>query len=109
MRSRFAPSTLSKLTFAPGASSAFSKPTSSPPCSFTVRASESSDITFVPVRSSTEFSSYQDSGLTWASSRSDSPRRYSLESGGRSYGGSGSRPASRISPSAPRLRSSAAQ
>src|SRR3954453_18063177 len=33
---------------------------------------------------------------------------YSLESGGRSYGGSGSRPTSAIEPSAPLLRSSAA-
>ncbi len=97
------------LTFAPVAISAFSNSTSSPPCSFAVRASVSRLITFVFVRSSTPFCSYQSAGLTWASSRLASPRRYSFDSGGRSYGGSGSRPTSMISPSAPCLRSSAAQ
>src|SRR5262245_16345694 len=97
------------FTFAPVAISALSNPISSPPCSFAVRASTSSDNTFVPVRSSTPFSSYQETGLTWASSLVASPRRYSLVSGGRSYGGSLSRPTSTIFPSAPPLRSSAAQ
>ena len=52
------------FTFAPVAISAFSNSTSSPPCSFAVRASTSSDITLVAVRSSTPFSSYQEAGLT---------------------------------------------
>jgi hypothetical protein len=52
------------LTIAPVAISALPKPTSSPPCSFAVRASGSSDITLVPLSSSTPFSSYQEGGLT---------------------------------------------
>ena len=73
------------LTIAPVPSSALPKPTSSPPWIFAVRASGSSPITFLPVSSSTPFSSYQERPpLTWASSRPASPRRYSFEIGGRS-------------------------
>src|SRR4051812_18287989 len=99
----------STLTRAPVASSAFPNPTSSPPCSFTDLAPVSSDITLRPANSSTPFSSYHSGGWTRASSCVASPRMYSFVSGGRSYGGSGSRPTSRIDPSAPRFRSSAAQ
>ncbi len=52
------------LTVDPVASSAFSNPTSSPPCSFAVRPSASSAITFVRSASSTPFSSYHSGGLT---------------------------------------------
>ena len=52
------------LTIAPVASSALRKRTSSPPCSFAVRAAGSSAITFVFVRSSTAFSSYHSSPFT---------------------------------------------
>ena len=64
MPSSSAPSTRRMFTFAPVAISALSKPTSSPPCSFAVRACGSSAITFVRDRSSTSFSSYQSTGLT---------------------------------------------
>jgi hypothetical protein len=72
------------FTFAPVASSAPPKATSSPPWIFAVFASASIDITFLPVSSSMPCSSYQERFSTWASSREASPRRYSLESGGRS-------------------------
>jgi len=52
------------LTFAPVASNAWPKATSSPPWIFAVLPSASIDITFLPVRSSTPFSSYQDGSLT---------------------------------------------
>ena len=52
------------FTFAPVASSARSKRTSSPPWSFAVLASGSSDITFVRVRRSTSLCSYQSAGFT---------------------------------------------
>ena len=64
MPSFSAPSTRRMLTIAPVAISALPNPTSSPPCSFAVRASGSSDITLRPVSSSTPFSSYQSAGLT---------------------------------------------
>ncbi len=64
MPSFSAPSTRRMLTIAPVASSALPKPTSSPPCSFAVRAAGSSDIALTPVSSSTPFSSYQPGGLT---------------------------------------------
>ena len=64
MPSFSAPSSRRMLTFAPVASSAWPKATSSPPWSFAVFASASIDITFFPVGSSTPFSSYQDGWLT---------------------------------------------
>src|SRR5918995_5452476 len=97
------------FTFAPVASSAFPNSTSSPPCNFAVRPAESSDITFVFVRSSTPFSSYHPGSFTYASFLSASPRRYSFERGGRSYGGSGSLPTTMIEPPGSLFRSSAAQ
>ena len=50
MPSFSAPSTRRMLTIAPVPISALPKPTSSPPCSFAVRASGSSDITLRPVQ-----------------------------------------------------------
>ena len=64
MPSFSAPSTRRMLTIAPVAISALPKATSSPPCSFAVRAAGSSDITLRPLSSSTPFSSYQEAGLT---------------------------------------------
>ena len=72
------------FTIAPVASSALPKRTSSPPWIFATRSPASRHITFLPVRSSTSFSSYHSRGWTIASSRSASPRRYSFDSGGRS-------------------------
>src|ERR671911_361961 len=79
-------------TSAPVATSAFSNWISSFVSSFTTRSCGSSDITFVPVISSTPFSPYHSGGCTYASSTELSPRMYSFDSGGRSYGGCGSRP-----------------
>jgi hypothetical protein len=85
MPSFSAPSTRRMLTIAPVASSALPNATSSPPWIFAVRASRSIPITFLPVSSSTPFSSYQEAPpWTWASPRPASPRRYSFEIGGRS-------------------------
>ncbi len=64
MPSFSAPSTRRMLTIAPVAISALPKAISSPPCSFAVRASVSSDITLRPVASSTPFSSFQECSLT---------------------------------------------
>ena len=97
------------FTRAPVAISAFENSTSSFVCSFAVRVPTSSDMTLAPVSSSTPFSSYHSAPFTKASSRLLSPRMYSLESGGRSYGGSGSRPTSRIDASPSRFLISAAQ
>ena len=69
--------------------------------SFATRASRSSDMTLVRVSTSTRCSAYHSSGRNSTSSRDSSPRRYPFDSGGRLYGGSGSRPTSRMSPSAP--------
>ena len=52
------------FTRAPVAISALPNPTSSFVCSFAVRASRSSDMTLVPVSSSTSFSSYQSAPFT---------------------------------------------
>src|SRR4051794_33317279 len=97
------------FTRAPVAISALPNPTCSRVCSFAVRSPASSDITLVSVSSSTSFSRYQSAPLTYASDSWLSPRRYSFDSGGRSYGTCGSRPTRRIEPSAPRRRSVAAQ
>ncbi len=64
MPSFSAPSIRRMFTFEPVASSAWPKATSSPPWIFAVFASASIDITFLPVSSSTEFSSYQEGSLT---------------------------------------------
>src|SRR2546428_1583408 len=55
--------------------------------------------------SSTSLSPYHSEGRTRASSQGCSPRRYSFESGGRSYGGSPSAPIRTRRPSKPSSRS----
>ena len=64
MPSFSAPSIRRMLTFDPVARSAWPKATSSPPWIFAVFASASIDITFLPIASSTPFSSYQEGSLT---------------------------------------------
>src|SRR3712207_3788929 len=66
-------------------------------------------MTLVRVASSTSYSEYQSAGFHRAASRSCLPDKYRFDSGGRSYGGSTSRPTIRIEPSAPPERSVAAQ
>ena len=68
---------------APVAISARSKPTSSLVESLAVRASVSRSRTLVRVSSSTPLASHQSAWCTWAPSGPCSPRRYSLEAGGR--------------------------
>src|SRR5947209_10292168 len=103
MPSTCAPSTLSRRTLAPVATSAWPYSTSLLSDSRATRAAGSSFIALVRVRTSTS------SGTSSAiASRSTRPRRYSFEHGGRSYGASSSRPTSRTLPSNPRERSSAA-
>src|SRR5215211_8410715 len=109
MPSRSAPSARSRFTFAPVAISALPKRTSSFVDSFTTRSAGSSFITLTRVPSSTSFSSHHPAGFQSAASRSAFPARYSFDSGGRSYGGSASRPTIRIEPPAPSSRSVAAQ
>src|SRR5688572_28655476 len=95
MPSSSAPSTRSRRTFAPVASTACRNETASPG-SFATRVAGSSFITLVRIRRSSPSGSPR-----YVCSRPTSPRRYSLEQNGRSYGGSTSRPASRIEPSKP--------
>src|SRR3954451_16334703 len=107
MPSRSAPSARSRRTFAPVAISAEANDTSSFDESRTTRSPTSSFIADTRVRSSTEFSSHHDSGTINASSRPDRPARYPFDSGGRSYGGACSPPATRTDtedPPAPRER-----
>src|SRR4051812_3859362 len=59
----------------------------------------------MPVRRSTPFWAYQSLSCTSALSRGAVPRRYPLDSGGRSYGCSGSAPTSTTRPSYPSARS----
>src|SRR5580692_11717598 len=61
-------------------------------------------VTVTPDRRSTFFSAYQSAVCTKAESRESLPSRYPLDSGGRSYGSSGSEPTSTISPSKPSAR-----
>src|SRR5438046_565737 len=104
-----APSARSRRTFAPVARSADPNDTSSFEDSFTTRSEVSSFIAETRVRSSTSFSSHQDAGSTNASSRPDRPAIYPLDSGGRAYGGSCSRPTTSTEPEAPDSRSVCAQ
>src|SRR5215213_962631 len=61
-----------------------------------------------PSRVSTPCASHQSAGRTSSWSRDSSPRRYALESPGRSYGSTGSSPTSTRRPSKPSSRSVAA-
>jgi hypothetical protein len=83
MPSSSAPSTCNTFTFAPVASSAFSKRTSSLFESVATRSPASSFITLVSVSTSTSLSSYQLDGRKRMSSLDSSPRTYFFESGGR--------------------------
>src|SRR5436190_165622 len=105
MPSRSAPSARRRRTFAPVAINADPNDTSSFEESRTTRSPTSSFIADTRVRSSTEFSSHQDSGTISASSRAAPPARYAFDSGGRSYGGSFSRPTTSTDPEAPSERS----
>src|SRR4051812_30186360 len=109
MPSSWHPSTRRRLTFAPVASSAWPKRTSSPDCSFATRSFTSSPVTDVRVISSMFCSSHHSFGRKNTSSRGSWPVMHFLDSSGRLYGGSGSRPTSRIEPSAPSSRSQRAQ
>src|SRR3954468_13745864 len=104
------PSTRSRRTFAPVAISAVPYETSSFVERRATRASVSSFITETRASSSTSFSSHHAAGRNSASSRPDLPARYDFESGGRSYGGSCSRPTTRTEPASrpPAARSSRA-
>src|SRR5436305_10914323 len=103
------PGTFSRRTPEPVASSAFSKLTSCPSERDTARSEASSPVTETRVRTSTCCSWYHSGGRNSVSSRDSSSRRYPFEQGGRLYGRSGSRPISRIEPSAPDSRSHRAQ
>src|SRR3954451_18447593 len=104
-----APSARSRRTFAPVATSADPYETSSFDDSRTKRSPGSIFIADTRVSSSTSFSSHQAAGTIRASSRAERPARYPFDSGGRSYGGSCSRPTSSTDPSAPDSRSARAQ
>src|SRR3954453_23804718 len=101
MPSRSEPSTRSRRTIAPVAISAFPKRTSSLFESRATRSPVSSFITLVRVSTSTS--------PPVSSGTASPPRRYSLDSGGRSYGASASRPTTRIEPAPPSCRSVRAQ
>src|SRR6266480_422461 len=104
MPSSSQPGTFSRLTLAPVAKSALPNLTESPLESFAVRSSASNSVTEVRASTSISCSAYHSSGRNGTPDRS-SARRYSFEQGGRLYGNSGSRPTSRIDPSAPDSRS----
>src|SRR3954468_4992980 len=99
-----APSARSRRTFAPVATSADSNETSSFDDSRTKRSPTCIFTADTRVRSSTPFSSHQAGGTTSASSRAECPARYPFDSGGRSYGGSCSRPTTSPEPPAPPSR-----
>src|SRR4051794_27187675 len=65
-------------------------------------------MTLTRVTTSMPADAHQSAGCRYVASRSTPPRRKSFEQGGRSYGGSASRPTSRTEPSNPRSRSSSA-
>src|SRR4051812_4154051 len=65
-------------------------------------------MTLTRVTTSIPADDHQSAGCRYVASRSMLPRRKSFEHGGRSYGGSASRPTSRTEPSKPRSRSSSA-
>src|SRR5947209_13844226 len=94
---------------APVASSALSKVTVWPFESCALRSEGERPVTETRVSASTRCSSYQLGGRNSVSSRDSLPCRYPFEQGGRLYGRSGSRPTSRIVPSAPSSRSQRAQ
>src|SRR5829696_1783618 len=98
MPSSCAPSTRSRRTLAPVAISATPYSTTSFVESVASRAAVSSRITLVLVASSIERFAYQPASWIRQASRSCAPARYPLDAGGRSYGGSGSRPTSSIWP-----------
>src|SRR5207248_11754724 len=104
MPSSSQPGTFRRLTLAPVASRDLSNLTPSPFDSVALRSSTSSSVTEVRVSASTRCSSYHSGGRNGTPDRS-SARRYSFEHGGRLYGNSGSRPTSKIDPSAPDSRS----
>src|SRR5829696_1229742 len=101
MPSSCAPSTRSRRTLAPVAISATPYSTTSFVESVASRAAVSSRITLVLVASSIERFAYQPASWIRQASRSCAPARYPLDAGGRSYGGSGSRPTSRTEPPKP--------
>src|SRR3954447_3012262 len=105
MPSRSDPSTRSRRTIAPVAIKALPNDTSSRVESRATRAATSSFITDARVSNSTSFSDHQDEGRNPASSRPDRPARYPFDSGGRSYGGSFSRPTTSTDPDDPAARS----
>src|SRR5581483_8682422 len=92
----------------PVAISAASNAIRSPSARTTTRSAVSTRSTRVPNRVSTSFSSQNAGGRIQPRSKGCSSRRYSLESGGRSYGGRGSSPTSTSRPSNPSERSVAA-
>src|SRR3954453_2367843 len=102
--SRSEPSAFSRRTIAPVAISALPNSTSSFVDSFARRASVSSFMTDTRVSTSTS----SPRGRSSASARVDCPDRYDFDSGGRSYGGSFSRPTTTTDPSAPPSRSARA-
>src|SRR4051794_13783467 len=102
------PSTRRRRTFAPVAISAAPYETSSFVDSRATRAAVSSFMTDTRESSSTSLSSHQPARTKSASSRLDRPARYDFDKGGRSYGGSCSRPTIRTDPEAPAERSSRA-